>query len=140
MSKEIYIRINDSKQWNNTKVLWDYLRTLGNGKYKITISKATKRTLAQNDWFHSILPLIRDGLRDAGYNEIRTNEDAKDFVKSLFFSEEISNGIETMKIVRGTSETSKLDFASRAEDIIIWAQTYLGIDVAPPGKQFEFFE
>ena len=140
MAKELYIRIDDSKQWNNTKVLWDYLRTLGNGKYKITISKADKRSLQQNNWFHSVLPLIKDGLRDAGYNEIRTNEDAKDFVKSLFFSEEISNGIETMKIVRGTSETSKLDFASRAEDIIIWAQTYLGIDVAPPGKQFEFFE
>jgi len=140
MAKELFIRIDDSKQWNNTKVLWDYLRTLGNGKYKITISKADKRSLQQNNWFHSVLPLIKDGLRDAGYNEIRTNEDAKDFVKSLFFSEEISNGIETMKIVRGTSETSKLDFASRAEDIIIWAQTYLGIDVAPPGKQFEFFE
>jgi hypothetical protein len=94
----------------------------------------------QNQWFHAVLPSIRDALRNAGYNEIRTNEDAKDFVKSLFFSEEISNGIETMRIVRGTSETSKIDFASRAEDIIIWAQTYLGIDIAPPGKQFEVFQ
>jgi len=47
MSKEIFIRIDDSKQWNNTKVLWDYLRTLGNGKYKITISKADKRAFSK---------------------------------------------------------------------------------------------
>jgi hypothetical protein len=123
------------------KPLKDYLDSLSEGKYKVTVTKSDKRTLLQNDWLHAVLPGIRDALRDtAGYNEIRTTEDAKDFLKTMFFKKEITNGIETVEIIQGTSETSKLDFASKAEDIIIWAQQYLGIDIAPSGKQFEFFE
>jgi len=113
----------------------------GGSRYKVVVSKSDKRTLAQNDWLHAVLPGIRDALRDtAGYNEIITVDDAKDFLKSMFFKKEISNGIETVEIIQGTSDTSKLDFSSKAEEIIIWASQYLGIDVAPPGKQFEFFE
>ena len=140
MAKELYIRIDDSKQWNNTKVLWDYLRTLGNGKYKITISKADKRSLNQNSWFHSVLPLIKDGLRDAGFDEVRNEDDAKAVVKGLFFKKYVTNGVETIPIIEGTSEATKLDFASKADEIIKWAKDYLSIDVAPPGAQFEFFE
>jgi len=132
MAKELYIRIDDSKQWNNTKVLWDYLRTLGNGKYKITISKADKRS--------SVLPLIKDGLRDAGFDEVRNEDDAKAVVKGLFFKKYVTNGVETIPIIEGTSEATKLDFASKADEIIKWAKDYLSIDVAPPGAQFEFFE
>lgn len=137
--REFFIRKNMGK-WTKSIDLYNYLESLPDGKYKVVVTKSDKRTLQQNDWFHAVLPQIKDGLRDAGYNDIRTNEDAKDFIKSLFFKKEVSNGIETVEVIQGTSETSKLDFASKAEDIIIWAQQYLGIDVAPPGKQFEFFE
>ncbi len=140
MSREFIIRKNESNAWNNTSILWDYLKSLPEGKYKITVQKADKRTLPQNAWIHAVLPLIRDGLREQGYNEIRTLDDAKDFIKTMFFKKAVTNGIETVEIVQGTSETSKLDFASRAEDIIQWAHEYLGIDIAPPNHQFEFFE
>ena len=140
MSKEIFIRLDQSKQWKNTKVLWDYLKGLEDGRYKITISKANKRTLDQNSWFHSVLPAIKDALRDAGFDDVRSEDDAKAVVKGLFFKKYISNGCETIPIIEGTSESTKLDFASRADDIIKWAKDYLNIDVAPPGKQFEFFE
>lgn len=137
--REFFIRKNMGK-WTKSIDLYNYLESLPDGKYKVVVTKSDKRTLQQNDWFHAVLPQIKDGLRNAGYNDIRTNEEAKDFVKSLFFKKEVSNGIETVEVIQGTSETSKLDFASKAEDIIIWASQYLGIDVAPPGKQFEFFE
>lgn len=141
MAKELILQKTDENAWRNTSRLWEYLKELPVGRYKVTISKSDKRTLLQNDWLHAVLPQIRDALRDvAGYNDVRTVEDAKDFLKSMFFKKEVTNGVETVEVILGTSETSKLDFASKAEDIIVWAQTYLGIDVAPPGKQFEFFE
>lgn len=141
MSKEFIIRKTEQDRWQNAVQFWEYMKLLPEGRYKIIVSKSDKRTLAQNDWIHAVLPGIRDALRDvAGYNEIRTTEDAKDFLKSMFFKKEISNGVETVEVIQGTSDMSKLDFASKAEDIIIWANQYLGIDVAPPGKQFEFFE
>lgn len=140
MAKEFIIRKDGMGKWK-TNALRDYLNELPEGKYKVVITKADKRTLQQNDWLHAVLPQIKEALRDtAGYNEIRTDDDAKDFLKSMFFKKQVTNGIETVEIIQGTSDTSKLDFASKAEDIIIWAQQYLGIDVAPPGKQFEFFE
>lgn len=140
MSKDIYISIDKSRAWHNTKKLWDYVKDLSDGKYKITISKADKRTLDQNSWFHSVLPMIKDGLRDAGFETVKSDEDAKAVIKGLFFKKYVTNGIETIPVIEGTSESTKLDFASRADDIIKWAKDYLNIDVAPPGKQFEFFE
>lgn len=141
MAKEFIIR-KEGRFWYGRAGLDEYMRNVKDGeKIKVVVSKADKRTLQQNDWLHAVLPDITKALREvAGYNEIRTTEDAKDFLKTMFFKKEISNGVETVAIIQGTSETSKLDFASKAEDIIIWAQTYLGIDIAPPGKQFEFFE
>ena len=140
MSKEIFITIDKSKPWHNTKRIWDYLKDISEGKYKITISKANKRTLDQNSWFHSVLPMIKDGLRDAGFDDVRSNDDAKAVIKGLFFKKVITNGIEEIPVIEGTSESTKLDFASRADEIIKWAKDYLNLDVAPPGKQFEFFE
>lgn len=140
MSKEFIIRKTTIDTFKNATPLWEHLKALPEGRYRVTVSKSDKRTLAQNDWLHAVLPGIRDGLRNVGYNEIRTTDDAKDFLKSLFFKKEVTNGVETVEVIQGTSDTSKLDFAGKAEEIIIWASQYLGIDVAPPGKQFEFFE
>lgn len=141
MSKEFIIR-KEGRFWYGRGGLDEYMKNVKDGeKIKVVVSKADKRTLLQNDWFHAILPQIKIALREvAGYNEIITEDDAKDFIKSMFFKKELTNGMETVTVIQGTSETSKLDFASKAEDIIIWAQTYLGIDIAPPGKQFEIFE
>lgn len=141
MAKEFIIRKTEQDTWQNAIALWDHLKGLPEGRYKVVVSKSDKRTLSQNSWIHAVIPGIRDALRDtAGYNEIRTVDDAKDFLKSMFFKKEVTNGVETVEIIQGTSDTSKLDFASKAEEIIIWASQYLGIDVAPPNHQFEFFE
>ena len=78
-------------------------------------------------------------LREAGYDDIKTNEDAKDLIKTLFFKKQITNGTETIEVIQGTSKTSKLDFTQKADEIIRWATEYLQIDIAPPEKQLEVF-
>jgi len=138
MSKD-FIAIKNHGEWKS-KSFSEYLKSLPDGRYKITISKSDKRTLAQSDWFHAVLPAIKDALRGAGFNDVRSNDDAKEVVKALFFKKEITNGIEVIPVIKGTSATSKLDFSARADEIIQWGREYLNIDIAPPGKQFEFFE
>lgn len=123
--------------WRNVKEWKKYLESLPEGKYKVVIEPSDKRSLQQNAWFHSVLPDILKGLRDVGYNDVRTLDDAKDFVKSMFFKKSFTNGSEVVEVIEGTSKQSKINFAEKAEDIIIWAQQYLGIDVAPPDKQLE---
>lgn len=109
--------------------------TLKDGRHYFKLEPKNKRTLSQNAWLHAILPDMVKPLQDLGWYEIRTSVDVKKFIKSLFFRKTITNGTLTQEIVEDTSDTSKEDFTERAEAIIVWASDYLGIDIAPPGKQ-----
>lgn len=127
----------ENGRFRNLKKMEDYNKSLPDGTYKVVIERADKRTREQNAWFHAVLPEILHGLRDAGFDDIRTTEDAKDLVKSMFFKKTVSNGMEDITIVEGTSKQSKIDFSEKAEEIIKWAHEYLGLDIAPPETQLE---
>ena len=137
MSKEIFIRIDDSKQWNNTKVLWDYLRTLGNGKYKITISKADKRSLQQNNYYWEILDeYVQPLLYELGWEHVKNKEAAHEFMCSLFLKVSDVN-IQTGEMkerIRSTTELTKLEFSVYLEDIWRWSAE-LGVDIPSPNEQ-----
>lgn len=135
----VIVNIREGKI-DNPKTIKKAFDELKDGRYKVDIKKSNKRTLLQNAWFHAILPDIVKGLQDAGYSEVKTTDDAKLVIKALFFKKIITNGIEEISVIEGTSETSKENFIERADEIIRWAQEYLNINVAPPNKQFEFFE
>lgn len=143
MSLWTIIHIREGKVQNPAalKKLWNEVQERKyNGKYIFKMEDANKRTNAQNSWFHAVLPEITKGLRDAGFNEVRNEEDAKAVVKSLFFKKVQSNGVEEIPVIEGTSDVNKLPFAEKADQIIEWAKDYLGIDIAPPGKQLEIDE
>lgn len=135
---EFFIYKTDGKFTN--KALSRHLEELKDGKYKIEIKKADKRTLTQNAWFHAVLPQIKDALVDIGYKEVKNEDDAKAVVKALFFKKVITNGVESIEVIEGTSEQSKINFAEKADEIIRWGFEYLGIDIAPPNKQMEVWE
>lgn len=137
---EFIIEKQDNKLWRNIKAYKQYLNDLPAGRFKIIVQPIDKRTNQQNSWLHAVLPEILMGLRNLGYDEVKTSEDAKDIVKAIFFKKEISNGSETIEVIQGTSKTSKLDFSTKADEIIRWAAEYLGIDIAPPGDQLVFID
>ena len=130
----MYIEAGEIKNKQVVKKAFD---NLPEGRYKVTIVKSNKRSLNQNSWLHAILPDILIGLRDNGFNEVRTTQDVKSILKELFFKREITNGVESLFVIDGTSGTSKELFMERADQIITWAKDYLGIDVAPPCKQID---
>lgn len=136
---DFIIEKQENGLWRNLAAYKQHLKDLPAGRYKVKIENEDKRSNSQNAWFHVVLPEILIGLRDAGYEDIKTPEDAKDLVKALFFKKQVSNGPETIEVIQGTSKTSKLDFSSKAEEIIKWAAEYLGIEIAPPDKQLEAF-
>lgn len=138
MSKEFIINKTEGRIIKGS--LDAYLDSIDDGRYKVIVEKANKRTLNQNSWFHAVLPEIQRGLYDAGYNDVKTPEDAKDVVKSLFFKKPITNGSETIEIIEKTSEKTTIEFAEKADEIIKWAFEYLGVDIAPPETQLEIYE
>lgn len=127
-----------NEEWRNTRAWKFYTDDLPPGKYKVSIENDDQRTGQQNKWIHAILPEITIALRDLGWDDIKTTEDAKDFIKTMFFKKKITNGSEEVEVIQGTSKTSKLDFSEKAEEIIRWAAEYLGIVVAPPGEALKF--
>lgn len=137
---EFILEKQENRLWRNTKAFEQYKKDLPPGRYIIKIENEDKRTPQQNRWIHAVLPDILMGLRNKGFGEVKTTEDAKDVVKGLFFKDKVSNGIETIEVVKGTSKTSKLDFTAKADEIIKWAAEWLEIDIAPPEKQLEVFE
>lgn len=57
------------------------------GKYgEITLDISSQKSNRQNRYFHGVLiPHFLKAIRDAGYNEIVNDKDAKDLIKGLFF-------------------------------------------------------
>jgi hypothetical protein len=132
------VHIRDGKITNPAAVRKAF-NELKDGKYVCEISKYNKRSLPQNDWFHAICPDVMKALMDAGYYEVNTPDKAKEVLKSIFFKKVVSNGVEEIEVIEGTSAVSKEVFSEKAEQIIIWAKEYLNIDIAPPGKPIELF-
>jgi hypothetical protein len=88
-----------------------------------------------------MLPIIKDALREAGWNEIKTIEDAKDFVKVKFLKYDLVNE-ETGEVVmmfRNTSALTKLQFMELVTDVQIWLLDYFNIDLPLPGEQSKMF-
>ena len=137
MSKELYIRIDDSKQLKNTAILWDYLRTLKDGKYKITISKADKRSLQQNNYYWEILDeYVQPLLYELGWEHIKNKEAAHEFMCSLFLKVSDVN-IQTGEMkerIRSTTELTKIEFSTYLEEIWKWAAEF-GVVIPSPNEQ-----
>lgn len=134
---ELFVTISD-KSVVNRKDLARVIRDLADGKYLFKIERKDKRTTQQNKYLHAImLPVIRDALKDAGWNMIKTIDDAKDFVKVKFLKYDLVNEQtgEVVEMYRNTSDLTKLQFMELVQDVQIWLQDYLNIQLPMPGEQ-----
>lgn len=106
------------------------------GRYLLKLEKRDKRTNDQNAYLHTIFPLIRNGLQDIGYREVKTADDAKWVCKSLFLSYEIENGTGgKIRMVKRTRDLTKDEMSAFIEEVIQWAAEYLGVVIEPPLTQ-----
>lgn len=139
---EFVIHVSEGKVLNK-KVFAQEIIKLRAGKYLVKIASIKKRSLPQNAYLHGvIIPLVFEGLRNIGWDEIRDNEDAKNVIKELFLKRKIENKNtgETITIVRKTSELTTVETAEFIEDIIKWAAEYLSIQIPYPNEQMALYE
>jgi hypothetical protein len=139
MSKEFIIRKDGMGKWK-TNALRDYLNELPEGKYKIVVQKADKRSNDQNSYYWQILELyVYPGLYDLGWRQIKSKEDAHDFMREMFLkTKEINNetGEERMRI-KSTTELTKMQFSEYLQEIWQWAAEYLSITIPAPNEQLK---
>ena len=143
-SVRLYVNILDgvfefiSPEFANGK-----LNELPNGAYTFTIESANKRSSRVNRYLHGVVfQICFDALRDAGFNEIKDLQDAKDFVKQKFLSVNVVNentGEVIGQIVKHTADLNQEETTEFIEDIAQWLAEYFSIELPPPNTQSKLF-
>jgi hypothetical protein len=126
----------------NKKVVADAFNQLEDGRYRVVINSFKKRSLPQNAYYHGcVVPLVKDGLRDAGYNEVKTCEDAHEILKHLFLKRKLSNENNGDEIVipGSTAKLTTIEFNTFIDEVIQWAAEYLGITIPLPNEPIVMF-
>lgn len=138
--KETYISITEKGVVEKERFK-SFLKDLGTGKWIIKAERKDKRSNQQNRYLHGImLPIVRDALKEAGWNNIKTIEDAKDFIKIKFLKYDLANEHtgEVVEMYRNTSGLTKLQFSELVQDVQIWLDEYFSIELPLPGQQTMF--
>ena len=108
------------------------------GRYVVKITKANKRSLPQNNFYWGcVCPIVRDALRDAGYSEVKSINDAHEVMKTLFLKKKITNEVNGDEIIipGSTAKLTTTEFVAFFEEVAQWSSTYLGVVIPNPNSQ-----
>jgi NinB protein len=140
--KELLIHIRD-KRIVNMHEMRDVFNTLKDGKYLITIKDVRKRSVQQNRFYWGVVvPMVRKGLYEAGFDVIRTNDDAHSVIKQVVFKKDVINNQtgEMITVGGSTKEMSIPEFNEAIEAVCRWAAEYIGIVIPSPNEQMAEFK
>ncbi len=138
---EFFLHKSESQNtnWGNFKKAWLEMKE---GWVKVVMTHTSKRTSPMNRYFHGpLLDGVFHGLRDAGFREVKTKEDAKVIVKGLFCKQvreivnEETGEILFIEYIQDTHTMSKPEMSELFDRIIPWASEYLGVQIAYPNEQ-----
>lgn len=139
---ELYFHIGTDGQITNPPKIREAFK-LQPGTYVLTIRSFKKRTIPQNKYYwRGVLPLVLEGLRHNGYNEVKTVADAHEVLKHVFLKRAVANeetGEVIATIAGSTADLSTIDFNAFIEEVIKWSIEYLGVTIPPPGSPISLF-
>jgi len=110
---------------------------IADGRYHFTIKKKNNRSLPQNAYYHGcIVPEIKRGMYEIGYDEISTNQ-VHELLKAKFLQKEIINKHdgEVILVPGSTATLTTIEFNEFIEKCQKFAAEYLGIVIADPNTQ-----
>ena len=139
MKNQVFVHITHN-EITNKKAIAKAFKELQDGKYLVTIESNKHRSSEQNKYYWGCcLPLVRDGLKEAGYREVKTNEDAHEVLKYLFLKKRIPNEEtgEVIEMLGSTAGLTTVEFNAFIEEVIQWAAEFLGIQIPLPNKQMQ---
>ncbi|MBK7885165.1 MAG: hypothetical protein IPJ81_16280 [Chitinophagaceae bacterium] len=139
---EVIIHINNRKVIN-MKEFREAFNQLKDGKHLVTVKDMRKRSIPQNAYYWGVVvPMVKKGLYDAGYDEVTTNEDAHEVMKHIHLRKRIVSK-QTGDVIDISNSSAKLsipEFNIYIEAICKWASEYLGIVIPSPNDQLIEFE
>jgi hypothetical protein len=99
-----------------------------------------KRSLSQNAYLHGVLiPEFKKAMNECGWDDIRTDQDAKDWMKKEFLSYSIVNKKtgEYTNMIKNTSELDTFEMTKFIEDAVKFALESMNYTIYLPNEQSE---
>lgn len=127
----------------NIKEFREMFAHLKDGSYLVIVKDNRKRSIPQNSYYWGVVvPMVRSGLYEQGYDDVRTNDDAHDVLKSLFLKKRLVNRVsgDEIPIDGSTTKLSISEFNDYIEEVARWASQYLQIVIPSPNEQFVLWE
>lgn len=142
MNKEFIISSFKDGQLQNRTGLIKLFRSLKDGRYEIAVTHISKRSGQQNRYLHGVLiPEFRKALNGVGYNEVKTDEQAKLIMKSMFLTREVSNDKgEKVHFVQDTSALTKEEMSVLIEEVISFSAEHMSYTIPYPGEKMMLWE
>jgi hypothetical protein len=115
--------------------------TLQDGKYRLRISRAGKRSIMQNGYYWGcVIPAIQSGLYDLGTEADK--EEIHEWMKAKFNYAELVNEItgQYERLPLSTTKLTKLEFCEYIEKIVRFAAEFLNVVIPDPGQSAEIFD
>ncbi|SEV88556.1 hypothetical protein SAMN05428988_0119 [Chitinophaga sp. YR573] len=110
---------------------------LQDGIYLVRVATRKPRSPLQNEYYWGVVcDMVREGLYDTGYREVKTKADAHQIMKMLFLKKKKYNH-KTGKVkeyIGSTANLSTVEFNTYIEEIIQWAVEYLNIQIPLPNE------
>lgn len=138
---EVIINISGRKirNWDEFK---DAFKFLKDGKHLVIIKNISKRSLSQNAYYWGVcVPLVKEGLVDAGFEAVKKNDDAHEIMKHVLLKKQMisSSTGEVIDIAGSTAKLTVQEFGVFLEDVCRWAAEYLGVVIPSPFDEFTEF-
>lgn len=134
--KEVKIHIRDKKIVNMHEMR-DVFNKLSDGQFLISIKNISKRSIQQNRYYWSVVvPAVRKGLYEAGYDEVKTNNDAHEVIKHIHLRKRIVSKQtgDVIDIAGSSTELSTPAFNDFIESICRWSAEFLGVVIPSPNE------
>jgi hypothetical protein len=115
--------------------------TLSDGKYRLRISRAGKRSILQNGYYWgAVIPAIQDGLKDLGHE--LDKEEIHDWLKGKFNYTEVINKStgQYEQVPISTTKLTRTEFCEYIEKIQRFAAEFLNVVIPDPGQSAEIFD
>jgi hypothetical protein len=139
MSLDLIIHIESGRVINKVPV-YKFFKELADGSYLAKFQPRKVRTNNQNAYYFAILPLILEGLKEAGFDDIRDKDDVHYLLKVMFLKRKVWNhqtGEVIGEISRSTTELSTTEFSEYLDRIGQWCAEYLGFELPAPNTQLK---
>lgn len=138
---QFFLHIKDGKVYNRDMVATAF-KSLQDGRYFVKIAANKNRSNPQNRYYHGcMLPMVLEGLQDAGFNEIKDVATVHELLKKMFLERKLvseKTGDEII-IPGSTAKLSTTEFNVFIDEVIRWASEYLSIQIPLPNEQMDIF-